>query len=198
MTNAPANSASQRRNYYIDREFQTNFILKFCALVVAGAMLTILLLYFFAQYATTVAIVEARVTVASAADYILPLLVQTVIIATIVVSIAAAAVTLFVSHKIAGPLYRFKQTLNELCAGNFTNQVRLRKGDQLHEFAGEFNEMITIVHDRVRTAESCISMIRRDIEAIGESGVEESKRRQFNELRQKVAELDKTIKFFRT
>ena len=154
MTPPAAASSYKRRNFYIDKDFQTKFILKFCGLVAGGALLTICLLYVFAQCATTVAIVNARVTVASAADYILPLLVQTVVITTIIVGIAAGAVTLFVSHKIAGPLFRFKQTLKELSAGNFTNQVRLRKGDQLTDLQEEFNNMAGAVHDVVREYEN--------------------------------------------
>ncbi len=187
----------KRSNYYIDKDFQSKFIVKFCGLVVVGAALTIVLLYFMAQYATTVSIVKARVQVMTATDFILPFLLQTVVIVTILVGLGSVGVTLFVSHKIAGPLFRFKQTLKELSSGNFSHQVRLRKDDQLQTFATEFNDMITVIRDKVRAAEQELAAVQKDIHLIGDFNGDEQKRKQFADLKHKVATLEKTIKFFR-
>jgi methyl-accepting chemotaxis protein len=187
-----------RRNYYIDKDFQNKFIMKFCALVALGAVVTMALLYFFARQATTVAIVQSRITVRTTADFLLPLMIQTVIIVTVVVSIAAAVVMLFVSHKIAGPLFRFKQTFKELAAGNFSNQVRLRKGDQLIEVASEFNHMIASVRGQILTSRSNIESAKADLDAISEFNVEDSKRHQFLALKKKLEEAAQAINFFRT
>lgn len=48
--------------------------------------------------------------------------------------------TIFVSHKVAGPLYRFSQVLNDMENGNYRTRVFLRKGDEGHPVAREFNE----------------------------------------------------------
>lgn len=188
----------KRSNYYIDKDFQLKFIFNFCALVAGGALVTIGLLYFLSQYSTTVSIIKARVTVMTTSDFILPVLVQTVAVVTIITSIAAALVMVFVSHKIAGPLFRFKQTLKELAGGNFTNQVRLRKGDQLQAFAGEFNDMITIVRDKVLAADHQLAAVRKDIAGLGDLNLDESKKKQLADLKQKVSELEKSLRFFRT
>ena len=105
---------------------------------------------------------------------------------------------LFVSHKIAGPLFRFKQVVKELASGNFTNQVRLRKGDQLQDFADEFNEMLAAVRERIRTVDHYAAAVHHDIDGIGEFNVDEQKRRQYSDLKHKIAELEKALKFFRT
>ena len=47
----------RRRIYFIEKPFQAKFILKFCGLVGAGGILTIILLYLWAKGTTTVAIV---------------------------------------------------------------------------------------------------------------------------------------------
>ncbi|MBF0620240.1 MAG: hypothetical protein HQL19_08755 [Candidatus Omnitrophica bacterium] len=191
-------SVSKRSNYYISREFQTRFIVRFCFLVALGSFATMALLYSFASNSTTVSIVQARIRVMTTADFLFPFLAQTVIVVTFLVGAASAAVTLYMSHKIAGPLFRFKETLKELVSGNFTNQVKLRKGDELLAFSDEFNEMITVIRDKVRLAEQRLSAVQKDIHAIGENNVEEGKRRQFNDLKQKVVELERTFRFFRT
>jgi methyl-accepting chemotaxis protein len=197
MNQAQAKPSYRRTNVYIDKEFQMKFILKFCGVVAAGAGVTILLLYLLSQQSTSVSFVQARVKVMTTADFILPLLIQTVLIVMAVVGVASIGVTLIVSHKIAGPLFRFKQTFKELSSGNFTNQVRLRKGDQLLEVAGDFNHMISIVREKLLQANTQLAGIKADIDAIGEFNIDDAKRKRFHELQFKVQELEKAMKFFK-
>ncbi|MBF0485357.1 MAG: methyl-accepting chemotaxis protein [Candidatus Omnitrophica bacterium] len=197
MTQPASLRNSKRRNFYIDKDFQSRFIVKFCALVVGGAGLTISLLYWFSRQSTSVSIFKSRVVVMTTADFILPLLVQTVVVVSIIVGLAAIVVTLFVSHKIAGPLFRFKQTFKELSEGNFSSQVKLRKDDQLHEVATEFNQMIVTVRTKMHSAREDVLFIKNAMDVIGEFNVDEHKRKQFNDLKAKLQELEKTIDFFK-
>ena len=46
------------------------------------------------------------------------------------------------SHRIAGPVYRFEQTLDKLIKGEDAEYIQLRKGDELKGLAGRLNELI--------------------------------------------------------
>ncbi|MDD5225978.1 MAG: hypothetical protein PHV97_02195 [Candidatus Omnitrophica bacterium] len=48
--------------------------------------------------------------------------------------------TIFISHKIAGPLFRFSKAFNEVEKGDYRARVTLRKLDEGHPVAHEFNE----------------------------------------------------------
>ncbi|HOG23771.1 MAG: hypothetical protein BWY44_01223 [Candidatus Omnitrophica bacterium ADurb.Bin292] len=50
--------------------------------------------------------------------------------------------TIYVSHKIAGPLYRFSKTFSDVERGNYRTRIFLRKGDEGHPVAKEFNAAI--------------------------------------------------------
>ncbi len=50
--------------------------------------------------------------------------------------------TIFISHKIAGPLYRLSRAFSELEKGDFRTRVFLRKADEAKPLALEFNEAI--------------------------------------------------------
>ncbi len=56
--------------------------------------------------------------------------------------IIVAVGTVFLSHKVAGPLYRFKKVFEELNEGNLTLRVRLRKDDRAQELVPEMNKFI--------------------------------------------------------
>lgn len=50
--------------------------------------------------------------------------------------------SIYVSHKIAGPLYRFHATLEELDRGNLRTRIQLRRFDEAQFLAERFNRAI--------------------------------------------------------
>ncbi|MBU1006734.1 MAG: methyl-accepting chemotaxis protein [Candidatus Omnitrophica bacterium] len=48
---------------------------------------------------------------------------------------------LFFSHKIAGPVYKIEKSMAEIARGNLVLRVKLRRGDELKDFAEEINRM---------------------------------------------------------
>lgn len=58
----------------------------------------------------------------------------------IVVVVELAFLTIFISHKVAGPIYRFSKFAEDVQAGNLASKIYLRKGDELTDVAIEFNK----------------------------------------------------------
>ena len=56
-----------------------------------------------------------------------------------------AGFSIVFSHRIAGPIYRFEQTLDNLTQGKEVEFIHLRKGDELQELAAKINEIIRLV-----------------------------------------------------
>lgn len=188
----------KRRAYFIEKEFQARFILKFCLLVAIGGLLTVGILYLLAMRATTVSIVDSRVVVQSTANFILPVLIQTVIIVMIIVSLATIVVTLFVSHKIAGPLYRFKKVIQALTEGDFSSEFKIRHLDQLQDLAGALNNMVIKVRSELKALQNNFSSLKEKLDNISEHEVVEHKRPYLTELKRVSAELNKIIHYFKT
>lgn len=188
----------KRRIYFIEKSFQAKFILKFCALVAVGGLLTIGIIYLLALQATTVSIVNSRVVVQTAADFIMPLLIQTVIIVIIIVSLATIIVTLFVSHKIAGPLYRFKKVIQALGEGDFSSEFRIRRLDQLQDVADTLNKMIAKIRTELKALKDNFFSFKERLDNISEQEVVEHKRSYLSELKRISGELSRIIQYFKT
>ncbi|MGM0598416.1 MAG: HAMP domain-containing protein [Candidatus Rifleibacteriota bacterium] len=67
-----------------------------------------------------------------------------------------AILSIFVSHKIAGPVYRLEETTRIIASGDLTYQVNLRQGDELRDLQEAFNKM----------SDSLRSMVAKDREII--------------------------------
>ncbi len=135
----------QRKNYYIDKDFQKKFIIKFCLLVIIGTIICGALIYSMSQGTLTTVFENSRLRIKSTADFILPTVLSSSIIVIILVGLAAIFVTLYTSHKIAGPLYRIATDLNKVIAGDLTVKFSLRRHDQLQAMADNMDKAIAAI-----------------------------------------------------
>jgi methyl-accepting chemotaxis protein len=188
---------NRRRIYLIEKSFQLGFILKFCGLVAVAGLVTIAILYSFALRSNTVAFMNSRVVVKTTADFLLPILVQTVVIVMIIVSLATIAVTLFFSHKIAGPLYHLRKAMKDLEAGDFSVDFRVRHLDQLQELADTFNNMIKKVKGEIAGIKHKADLLEGHLREIGEGEVNESKRPTLGEAKKVSRELKQAAGYFK-
>lgn len=68
--------------------------------------------------------------------------------ALICISVLAFIGTVLFSHRIAGPMYRFAKTIEELSKGNFKIRTQLRKRDEFHDFAEKLNTLSSFLEQR--------------------------------------------------
>ena len=129
------NFGNRRRNYYIDREFQTIFILKFCGLIAIGSIISGLIIYAMSRATVTTTFENSRLTIKSTADFILPAVLLSGAVVIILIGLATIIMTLFISHKIAGPLYRLDKDVQEVTSGNLRMVFHLRAGDEIRPLA---------------------------------------------------------------
>ncbi len=66
------------------------------------------------------------------------------------------ALSVLVSHKIAGPVYRLEETAKQIASGDLSHRIYLRYGDELKDLQDAFNQM----------SESLSDMINKDREVI--------------------------------
>lgn len=188
----------RRRIYFIDRKFQTRFILKFCILVLIGSLISMAILYFLTTQSKTVSIINSRVVVRTTADFLLPLLFQTMAIATIIIGAATIWVTLFVSHKISGPLYHFKKAMKTLEDGDFSSSFNLRQLDQLQDLSDTFNNMINKLRKQLNIIKNDFGTLKIRLDALSENDVSEYKRHLLKALKNLLQDLSKAIDYFKS
>lgn len=139
----------QRKTHLIKKEFQIKFIVKFCLIVLAGVILSTALLFFFSQDTLTSSFDHSKLVIRKTGSAILPAVIYTNLITLGVVSIITIFVTLYISHKIAGPMFRFEKEIQTIAQGDLCKKIVLRKQDQVKEMADSLNQMVKSLHDKV-------------------------------------------------
>ena len=138
----------KRSHYFIDKQFQAKFILKFCLINIAASLLIGLLIYFLNRQTNTVAFENLRVVVKSTADFIQPIVLMVIVIVTLFTALSTIIVVLLASHRIAGPLYRLTLELEKIKAKDLSHPIRIRASDQLQKLGSEC-EAVRVEYQRL-------------------------------------------------
>ncbi|MFP4162708.1 MAG: hypothetical protein ACLFQB_03075 [Chitinispirillaceae bacterium] len=75
-------------------------------------------------------------------------------IGLLLVVIQMVLLTIFFSHKLAGPIFRFEKVCHNIIAGKYTDHIKLRKGDQLQNLANLMNEAVRVTNERITSLEA--------------------------------------------
>ncbi|MCF7908630.1 MAG: hypothetical protein K9L86_07170 [Candidatus Omnitrophica bacterium] len=138
----------KRRNYFIDKNFQTRFMMKFGSIIVLSSLLILGGILFFSSDSNTVAIENTKVTVKRTSDFILPIVAINLTVVVFFSGLGVLALTMLVSHQIAGPLFRLRREVDLLQRADFRRDFHIRGNDQLQAFAKSLDAMCRSLKDK--------------------------------------------------
>ena len=177
------NIKNRRKQYFINKKFQSKFIIKFCVLVIAGSFISGVMIYLMSKNTVTTVFENSRLTIKSTADFILPAVLLSSSVVIVLIGLATVWVTIFTSHRIAGTLYRIEKDTGEVASGNLSKKFDLRNSDELKLLAASFSKMT----DNLRTG---ITSIKESIARLEKKAPQE--------LRQELENLKQTVNKFKT
>ena len=184
--------SNRRKNYYVKEDFQRNFIIKFCLLVIIGTVISGALVYFMSQNTVTTVFENSRLKIKSTADFILPAVFLSSAVVIVLVGFATIVVTLYASHKIAGPLYRIEKDLEKVASGDFEVKFNLRKNDQLQALATRIDRVIAMLGQQMQEVKQLVSDLESDVEALQKGG----EKVNFQEMSSKLKNIHKNLSKF--
>ncbi len=150
----------KRRILFIQKAFQLRFIAKVTAVIVMGTALTGGLLYLFADQEFGRAFFSAHYQARSSWELLLPAVLAASFLAMCLVAVVAVVLTLYDSHKIGGPLYRFQLNLRSIAEGDLTLVTRLRASDELQPLTEAMNELTRSLRDKVQQVQAADEELR--------------------------------------
>jgi methyl-accepting chemotaxis protein len=152
--------SKQRRIVLIDHRFQLRLAGLFVLVQVALTAIFAGALYIFLESE-----VQAGLASAHAAYHTVGQLLMPVVLLLAAFSLAISTICVFVfvialSHKIAGPLYRFKIVLDQLAARRIPDHTKIRPGDQLQDLAVPFTRAVDNLEEDLSTLKDAAERLR--------------------------------------
>ena len=153
----------RRKKYFVKPGFQSRLTAIFILIVIIVANIVGALVYGF-----SVSQLEDRLVKESK----LPLdsnqlgqaLLPGVILAELISIFVVAFICIFVTHTIAGPVYRMERVTHSIGEGDLTNFIKLRPKDELKDLADSMNEMTMGLRNKVILFKETTDKIKAGIE----------------------------------
>jgi methyl-accepting chemotaxis protein len=132
----------KRKKFLIDKGFQLAYVgkillLEFIAVGATALMVSYMFLFVFNDDALV-----------NAGPWGSGILWGTIILAAMLIAILAF-LGIRISHRIAGPIYRFHQTFEEVKSGNVNARIYLRENDEMKPLALAFNGMLDVISEQI-------------------------------------------------
>jgi signal transduction histidine kinase len=143
-----ADNKKMRRQYYV-KDFQLKFVVRFCVLIIFGAIIMGSIIYLLSLDTTTTVFENSRFIIKSTSEFILPLIIFSTVIMTVLVGIISVFVMIMLTHKIAGPLIRFEKYVDKMKDGDISGIICLRASDEIKMLASKFNNMTSVFSEKI-------------------------------------------------
>src|SRR5574344_2438109 len=149
----------RRTNYFIKPGFQSRLTAIFILIVIIVANIVGALVYGFSVIKLEDSLVdEAKLPVDS--KQLGQALLPGVIIAELISIFIVAFICIFVTHTIAGPVYRMERVARNIGDGDLTHFIKLRPKDELKDLADTMNEMTMGLRNKVISFKEEIAQIQ--------------------------------------
>ncbi|MBF0545903.1 MAG: methyl-accepting chemotaxis protein [Candidatus Riflebacteria bacterium] len=141
-------SIGRRKRYFIKPGFQSRLTAIFILIVIIVANIVGALVYGFSiEKLENKLVVESKLPIDT--SLLGQALLPGVVIAELISILIVCFICIFVTHTIAGPVYRMERVSKSIGTGDLTNFIKLRPKDELKDLADSMNEMTMGLRNKV-------------------------------------------------
>lgn len=129
----------KRRNIFIKKDFQGKLILGYFLFVVGGCIFFLVLLGIFSADSLTISYQNHDLLFEQTPYTLIKNAISSYWLFIVIGSTLLIVLAMLITHRIAGPIYRFEKTLDQMLSKNISNTIQLRPKDEGKALAEKIN-----------------------------------------------------------
>ncbi len=145
----------KRRQYFINKEFQGKTIFNCFILLALGSFLFLGIFSFFSANTLSIVYDNYHLQLGTTPGILFKKMLSTQWLFIVIGGITVMFITLRLTHRVAGPFFRFEKALAEMTAHDISKKIVLRQKDegkvlaqQLNEFNTRLSRQLTFMDDQ--------------------------------------------------
>ncbi len=116
----------KRRNFFINKEFQGRYIFNYFVQATIGSLLFLGVFSFFSSNTLSIVYDNYHLQLGVTPGILFKKMLSAQWLFIVFGGGLVVIVTLLLTHRVAGPFYRFEKTMDEMIEGDISNTTRLR------------------------------------------------------------------------
>lgn len=130
-----------RKIYFIKKDFQTRFILRFVVSATAWAVATVFLFVIMAERRLEEIRYSTHIMVRTTSEVLLPATIMAQVLTLVIFAALLAYAIRALWSGLAGPLYSLKKDIGRIAGGDLLSPVTLRDEDEFQDLAADLDRM---------------------------------------------------------
>jgi len=189
--------SNARREYYIYREIQFKYIRLTLLL-----MLLVCVIMGYTVRETSLGVLTktlSKVYPVEDIKEVYGILNSTLILRLLLMIPVVIVATMYVSHRIAGPVYRLEKELIQIGEGDLSRRLVLRKNDDLKKMANEMNNVMDRLDNHFSLIKSHIAILEDSLKQVKREGIkEENLKPVIDKWDDTLEKISKELAYFKT
>jgi methyl-accepting chemotaxis protein len=195
--------AGTRRRIFVDKKFQTRFILNYVLLILIGTLLFNVAAYIILDRQLGASLFSAHQAIKRTGELLLPTLFYLSATFIFILGLATIFITLILSHRISGPLFAIVRYLRMLAEGNMTFEAKLRTKDQTAALADSLSETTKVLKGRIIMLKETTESQKKDLTKLAaisaeKPGAQNDLIKTVHDLGEHVRTMEDRLAFFET
>jgi methyl-accepting chemotaxis protein len=142
-------TAYTRKKYFIDKDFQSRFILRFVAVAIIWAAATIMLFSYLAGKRLDDIRYSSYIDIKTTSELLLPVTVGVHVISLLVFAGILAATINSLWKRLSPPLYSIKKDIMRIGGGDLASEVSLSKDEEFQYMAEDLDDMRKGIREKI-------------------------------------------------
>ncbi len=185
-------NTGSRKKVFVDKQFQTRFILNYVFLILIGTLVFNIAAYIILDHQLGESLFSAHQAIKKTGELLGPTLIYLSVSFIVIFSLATIFITLLLSHRISGPLFAIVRYLRMLAEGNMTFEAKLRTKDQTAALADSLTETTKVLKGRIIMLKETTDSLKKDLAKLGAISAEKPGAQ--NDLIKTIHDLDEHVK----
>jgi len=145
----------KRRQYFINKEFQGRTIFNYFLLLALGSFLFVGIFSFFSANTLSIVYDNYHLQLGTTPGILFKKMLSTQWLFIVIGGIVIIFITLHLTHRVAGPFFRFEKALDEMTDHDISKPIVLRQKDEgkelarkINKFNSELSRQLTCIDDQ--------------------------------------------------
>jgi len=188
----------KRRNFFIKKGLQGKYVFSYFIFVMIGVIFFTLIFSMLSMNTLSIVYDDYDLKIGTTPLILLgKILASQWIFMVVFAMLFVVIISILLTHRIAGPMYRFEQAFNEMINGNIGYRIKLRKKDEGKELAEKINRFNDMLSEKLKATNRLADEMDRSLEAFSGAGKLEEIEGALNQAKDLTSRIKGTFSDFK-
>ncbi len=144
------NRTWKRRNFFIKKDMQGKYMFSFFIFLVAGSIIFTLIFSLLSSDTMTIVYDNYKLRIGKTPLMLIKEILSAQWIFVVAGGFMVVILSMFLTHRFAGPMFRFEKSIEEMTKGNLNFRIYLRTKDEGKELAEKINILIDMLSSNIK------------------------------------------------